>query len=109
MRVRRPYSALRVGIFVAAALTIAAAVRAQELVTEIGAEQLVAATGDYPSLAYDAQGRGVVAWQDQSTAFINARRLSGTALGAPFQVNTSARSSDDPRVSMDALGNFIVV
>src|ERR1044072_3731848 len=113
MRGRSPHSALRVGILVAAALTVAAAMRAQELVTEVGAEQLVVATGDYPSLTYDAQGRGVIAWLDSATATttssVRARRISGTTLGAPFQVSPTNRWAEDPRVSMDGQGNFIVV
>lgn len=115
-RSRRPRFAFRAGILavVAVALLVAAAAaRAQELVTEIGAEELVAATGDYPSITYDAQNRGVVAWQEAATATatasIRARRLSGTTLGAPFQVSPTTRWAEDPRVSMDGAGNFVVV
>lgn len=113
---RRPSSAFRAGVLIAAAaLPLAAAARAQELVTEIGAEQLVAATGDSPSIALDGQGRGVVAWVEAGPGAgaqsIRARRLSGDTLSAPFQVSAASASipAGDPRVAMDAQGNFIVV
>ena len=116
MRARLPSSMFRAALlFAAAALPLAAAARAQELVTEVGAEQLVTATGASPSIAVDGQGRGVVAWVEvgpgAGAQSIRARRISGDTLGAPFQVSAPSSSipAGDPRVAMDAQGNFIVV
>ncbi|HEV8241170.1 MAG TPA: hypothetical protein VGS57_17525 [Thermoanaerobaculia bacterium] len=115
MRGRRPSSAFRAGVLVAvAALPLATAVRAQELVTEVGNEQLVASTGDWPSIVYDNQGRGVIAWVEAGSSAaaqsIRASRLSGITLGAPFQVSApSSVPAGDPRVAMDPQGNFVVV
>jgi hypothetical protein len=117
MRARRPYAAFRAGILVAAvASSFVAIAQAQEVVTNLGDEQLVAATGDYPSIAVDAGGRGVVAWRDGAAVAgpvisIRARRFAGDTLGAPFQVGTPdiAISPNDPRVAMNAAGAFVVV
>jgi hypothetical protein len=114
---RRPLAALRAGVLVAAIAASFAptASQGQEIVTPIGTEQLVVATGDSPALVYDDQGRGVVTWVEAGTstapATIRARRLSGDTLGAPFQVSTPSTTiwSEDPRVAMDAQGGFVVV
>jgi hypothetical protein len=116
-RSRKPRSAFRAGVLAAAlaASFAATAAQGQELVTTIGAEQLVAATGDQPALVYDDQGRGVITWVEAGTpsapASVRARRLSGETLGAPFQVSapSTAISPADPRVAMDAQGGFVVV
>ncbi|HXT19904.1 MAG TPA: hypothetical protein VN811_10160 [Thermoanaerobaculia bacterium] len=120
MRPRRPHSAFRAGILVAVAVSAVAlpfaAAQAQEIVTTITNEQLVAATGDYPSVALDSRGRGVVAWRDGAAVAgpvisIRARQFNGTTFGAPFQVGfpKPGIAAEDPRVAMDARGNFIVV
>ncbi len=73
---------------------------------------------DYPAVAADGAGNFVVAWQsfgstggDSSGYSVQARRFdsSGVAQGADFQVNTYTFSfQDNPRVTSDADGNFIV-
>lgn len=116
MRGGMPSFAFRAGaLFVVTASLLAATAQAQELVTEVGAEQQVAATGDSPSIAVDNQGRGIVAWVEvgpgAGAQSIRARRLTGDTLGPTFRVSTPSAHvlAGDPRVAIDAQGNFIVV
>jgi len=69
-----------------------------------------------PTLACSPAGDFVVAWrsagQDGDGFGVFGRRYasSGTALGTEFQVNSfTTGSQDNPAVSMDASGNFVVV
>lgn len=76
-----------------------------------------------PSVAMDATGDFVVAWDSQGqyqnsyTNFVGAYAIyaqrygaAGTAQGTEFRVNTSTTSVQfTPAVSMDAAGDFIVV
>jgi hypothetical protein len=77
------------------------------------------AQGQYlPSVAMDADGDFVVAWQssgssggDTSTLSIQGQRFSygGAPVGGQFQVNTyTANSQFAPSVAMDADGDFVV-
>ena len=68
-----------------------------------------------PSVAMDAVGDYVVAWQslgqDGSGYDIFAQRynVAGTALGGEFHVNTYTTSNQTfPKVAMDAAGDFVV-
>jgi hypothetical protein len=71
-----------------------------------------------PSVAHDALGRVVLAWQSQmsdGSVAIHARRLlaNGAALGSPFQVDPVFQSPPQwndfrPDVGADAAGNFVV-
>jgi len=71
-----------------------------------------------PSVASDANGNFVVAWQSYGSASpafgrsIQAQRYnaSGAAAGAQFQVNTYTSSNQwVPSVASDSAGNFVVV
>ena len=68
-----------------------------------------------PSVAMDASGNFVIAWetddQDLSGKAIAARRYraDGVALGSEFRVNTFTSSQQqDPDIAMDADGDFVV-
>ncbi|HEX8384570.1 MAG TPA: hypothetical protein VF576_00210, partial [Rubricoccaceae bacterium] len=68
-----------------------------------------------PSVAVDADGDFVVAWQserqDGSLHGVYARRYaaSGAPVGAEFRVNTTATGSQgNPSVALDADGDFVV-
>ncbi|MEM6782253.1 MAG: hypothetical protein AAF624_00775, partial [Bacteroidota bacterium] len=68
-----------------------------------------------PSVAIDADGDFVIAWQgdgqDGSVFGVFAQRYAadGTPRGGEFQVNVeTANAQDDPSVGMDADGNFII-
>jgi RHS repeat-associated protein len=69
----------------------------------------------YPSVAMDATGDFIVAWQsgyqDGSGYGVYARRYAadGTSLGSEFQVNTSTAGNQSlPSVGVDAAGDFVV-
>ncbi|HVT36654.1 MAG TPA: hypothetical protein VHE37_13780, partial [Nevskiaceae bacterium] len=68
-----------------------------------------------PAVARNAAGNMVVVWdsvgQDGSLSGIYGQRFAGgSAVGAEFQVNTYTRNKQNqPAVSMDAAGNFVVV
>ncbi|WP_374245141.1 DUF4347 domain-containing protein, partial [Zoogloea sp.] len=69
-----------------------------------------------PSVAMDASGNFVIAWQsfgqDGSNEGIYAKRYnsSGVVQGAEFHVSTyTANNQDLPVVAMDSTGNFVVV
>ncbi len=71
---------------------------------------------DDPVVAMDSAGNFVVAWwsdgQDGDGSGIFAQRYNseGVAEGSEFQVNAfTAGSQDDPQISMDAAGGFVVV
>ena len=68
---------------------------------------------DYPSVAMDADGDFVVAWQsdDGSPASLYAQRFNaaGVAQGPEFRVNSSTGYPQRfPSVAMDADGDFVV-
>jgi hypothetical protein len=66
----------------------------------------VVSTGDEPRIATDATGNFVVVWGG-----IQAQRFDrdGTALGAPFQVNTYTTGIQEyPSVAMTPRGQFVV-
>ncbi len=94
--------------------------------TAIGGEfQVNSYTGDAqaymgePSVAMDAEGDFVVAWQsyispgtDQHGFSIQARRFTsnGTPMGDQFQVNSYTEYTQwDPSVAVDSDGDFVVV
>ncbi|MBN8281906.1 cadherin domain-containing protein [Zoogloea sp.] len=69
-----------------------------------------------PSVAMDASGNFVIAWQsfgqDGSNEGIYAKRYnsSGVAQGSEFHVSTYTTSNQDlPVVAMDTSGNFVIV
>ena len=112
----RPSARARILVAITTLLcACAVAARAQEVVSTLGNEQVVAANGHDPSVAVDARGRGVVAWTEGATATtpvsIRARRFTGETLGASFQVGTpeAAIAPADPRVALNGLGGFVVV
>ncbi|MDO9237872.1 MAG: DUF4347 domain-containing protein, partial [Aquabacterium sp.] len=64
-------------------------------------------------IASDASGNYVLVWEDTITDYVYARKYNadGTAATAEFQVNTDvtgARNKDQPTVSMDSSGNFVI-
>lgn len=72
-------------------------------------------TGGQPSIAVNAAGSGVVAWDangsDGNGVGISARRVdsSGTPVGLEFQVNTYTTNGQfTPSVGMDSAGNFVI-
>ena len=69
-----------------------------------------------PQIATDAAGDSVIAWtssgEDGSGYGIYGQRYnpSGAAVGSEFRINSYTTSSQvDPRVAMDANGDFVVV
>jgi hypothetical protein len=63
-----------------------------------------------PSVAMDADGDFVVAWQDVLTVYARMYNSSGTALTGEFQVNTDTGGlKERPSVAMDAAGDFVIV
>ncbi|MEK6259755.1 MAG: putative Ig domain-containing protein [Planctomycetota bacterium] len=64
-----------------------------------------------PSVAMDAEGNFVVTWGSRDNQDIYARRYNtaGEAQGGKFRVNTTTEDAQtQPKVAMDAVGNFIV-
>ena len=87
--------------------------------TPVGSDFLVfthpSVSSEYPSVAMDASGNFVIAWQidNQDGSYrVFAQRYDsdGTPVGSEFQVDTydDLWSQESPSVAMDANGNFVI-
>jgi len=81
--------------------------------TGVGGDEIVVGSGDSPSLAADAAGNFVVAWEggDGSFGGVVARRFNsiGDPLSAAFLVNTRTfYAQQSAAVAMDDSGDFVV-
>lgn len=105
--------------FVSMAAVLMAAAAAEAQLIPVGGETLVNTTTaqdqSSPDVAMDDAGNHVVVWHSGpyvGNTEIFARRFdaSGAPLGSEFQVNTfTSTAQNNPRVGMDADGDFVVV
>ena len=112
-RERRP--SLSFGVLAALALPLGAFGQEIRLGNEFQVNTYTTSSQRFPSVAADADGDFVVAWessgQDGSSFGVFARRFSsaGAPLTSEFQVNTYTTSFQSaPSVAADADGDFVV-
>jgi hypothetical protein len=96
-------------------VTVAAEAQLLPVGSEVRVNTTTAETQSNPDVALDEAGNFIVVWESGSffggfDVFAQRYDASGTPLGGELQVNTFTNDDQsNPRVEMDADGNFVVV